>query len=59
MIHSLLVPKEGKKAKKLWILVYLHHFLWNFEIRILLVNPLRYFQAVCTYMLPKRLRVPV
>ena len=36
-------PKKGekgrKRAKKLWIPVYLHNFFWNFEIRILAVNP--------------------
>ena len=45
--------KKGEKALDS-CLFFLHHFFLNFEMRILVVNPLLYFQVV--HMLPKRLR---
>ena len=47
---ELLSPKRAKKGGKTldWTLVYLHQFSRDFEIRVSAVNPLLYFQVVCT-----------
>ena len=58
-VVSCWAQKRAKWTKKLWLLVYLHQkiIIWTFEIRILAVNPLLYFQVVCIPgTLPKRLR---